>query len=39
MIPNLSTLLKTIAGKTVFGLIVVTMGVGAAAAAGADCQC
>ena len=36
MIPSLSTLLKTIAGKTILGVVVVTMGVGAAAAAGAD---
>lgn len=34
MIPTLSTLLKTIAGKTILGLAVVSMGVGAAAAAG-----
>ena len=36
MIPTLSTLLKTIAGKTILGVLVVTLGVGAAAAAGAD---
>lgn len=36
MMPTLATLLKTVAGKVVIGLTVVTMGVGAAAATGAD---
>jgi hypothetical protein len=36
MTPTLSTLTKTVVGKTLTGLVVVSMSVGAAAAAGAD---